>query len=163
MARLLGVQRALANNPNSFLINLQEQLSGEYNEILQLEEELWVMKSRVNWTIFGERNTSYFHLTTLARRSKNRITSILNDEGVWNHNVEEVKEIFIKYFEKLYQTDQVACTMIQNWDTNWCLRLSEVDANSLALMPSDNEIWEALKSMKPYKAPGSDGMHAGFF
>lgn len=53
MARLLGAQRALANSPNSFLINLQEQLSGEYNEILQLEEELWAMKSRVNWTIFG--------------------------------------------------------------------------------------------------------------
>ena len=90
MARLLGVQRALANNPNSFLINLQEQLSEEYNEILQLEEDLWVMKSRVNWTIFGERNTSYFHLTTLARRSKNKITSILNDKGVWVHNVEQV-------------------------------------------------------------------------
>lgn len=48
MARLLGAQRALANSPNNFLINLQEQLSGEYNEILQLEEELWAMKSRVN-------------------------------------------------------------------------------------------------------------------
>ena len=121
------------------------------------------MKSRVNWTIFGEINTAYFHMTTITRRSKNIITCILNDEGVWNHNVEEVKEIFMNYFEKLYRTDQVTCPMIQNWDTNSRLRLSEADANSLALMPSDNEIWEALKSMKPYKAPGSDGMHAGFF
>ena len=112
MARLLGVQRALANNPNSFLINLQEQLSGEYNEILQLEEELWVMKSRVNWTIFGERNTSYFHLTTLARRSKNRITSILNDEGVWIHNVEQVQEVFTNSFVKLYQIDQTTCPLV---------------------------------------------------
>ena len=88
-------------------------------------------------------------MSTITRRSKNRITSILNDERVWNHNVEEVKEIFIKYFEKLYQTDQVACPMVQNWDTNWCLRLSDAVANSLASMPSDNEIWEALKSMKP--------------
>ena len=60
MARLLGTQRALANNPNNFLINLQEQLSKEYNMLLQLEEELWAMKSRVNWTIFGERSTAYF-------------------------------------------------------------------------------------------------------
>ena len=52
MARLLGAQRALATNPNTFLINLQNQLTNEYNEILQLEEELWAMKSRVNWTIF---------------------------------------------------------------------------------------------------------------
>ena len=117
MARLLGTQRALANNPNNFLINLQEQLSKEYNMLLQLEEELWAMKSRVNWTIFGERSTAYFHMATITRRSKNRITSILNDEGVWKHNVEEVMEIFIKYFENFYQTDQIFCPMIQNWDT----------------------------------------------
>ena len=117
MARLLSTQRALANNPNNFLINLQDQLSEEYNVLLQLEEELWAMKSKVNWTIFGERNTTYFHMSTIIRRSKNRITSILNDEGVWDHNVEEVKEIFIKYFENLYETDQVAWPLVQNWDT----------------------------------------------
>ena len=163
MARLLGTQRALANNPNNFLINLQDQLSEKYNVLLQLEEELWAMKSKVNWTIFGERNTAYFHMSTIIRRSKNRITSILNDEGVWDHNVEEVKEIFIKYFENLYETDQVAWPLVQNWDTEWCLRLSNVDANSLASMLTDQEIWEAFKSIKPYKAPGSDSIHASFF
>ena len=30
-------------------------------------------------------------------------------------------------------------------------------------MPSDSEIWDTLRSMKPYKAPGSDGIHAGFY
>lgn len=86
------------------------------------------MKSRVNWTIFGERNTFYFHLTTLARRSKNRITSILNDEGVWTHNVEEAQEVFIKSFEKLYQTNQTACSLVQSWDSEWCIRLDEDEA-----------------------------------
>ena len=30
-------------------------------------------------------------------------------------------------------------------------------------IPSNEEIWGVLKSMKPYKAPGVDGLHAGFF
>ena len=30
-ARLLGIQKALANNPNAFLLNLQVQLSDEFN------------------------------------------------------------------------------------------------------------------------------------
>ena len=137
MSRLLGAQRALASNPNNFLINLQDQLSEEYNEILQLEEKLWAMKSRVNWTIFGERNTAYFHLTTLARRSKNRITSILNDEGVWVHNMEQVQEVFSKTFIKLYQTDQTACPWVQRWDTEWCMRLEAEEAIALGLMPSN--------------------------
>ena len=34
LARLLGAQRALAVCPNSFLINLQEQLTEEYNSII---------------------------------------------------------------------------------------------------------------------------------
>lgn len=34
---------------------------------------------------------------------------------------------------------------------------------SMDLMPFDKEIWDALRSMKPYEAPGSDGIHAGFY
>lgn len=30
-------------------------------------------------------------------------------------------------------------------------------------MPSNLEIHKALSSLKPYKAPGMDGLHAGFF
>ena len=43
------------------------------------------------------------------------------------------------------------------------MRLEAEEANALGLMRSNKEIWDALKSMKPYKAPGSDGMHAGFY
>lgn len=43
------------------------------------------------------------------------------------------------------------------------MRLEEEEASSVALMPFDKEIWDVLKSMKPYKAPGSDGIHAGFY
>ncbi|XP_075655268.1 uncharacterized protein LOC142625513 [Castanea sativa] len=140
LARLLGTQRALANNPNNFLINLQDLLSKEYNLILQLEEEIWAMKSRTNWTIFGERNTAYFHMSTMTRRSKNRITSIQNDEGEWVHNVEEVKEIFISNFKKLYQTDQTTYPLNQPWESDWCGKLSEEEAINMAHMPSDLEI-----------------------
>lgn len=102
-------------------------------------------------------------MTTLARRSKNKITSILNDEGVWIHNVEQVQEVFTKSFVKVYQTDQVVYPMVQRWDSEWCMRLKEEEANSMGLMPSDIKIWDAFKSMKSYKAPRSDGMHAGFY
>ena len=44
-----------------------------------------------------------------------------------------------------------------------CCRLSEHEAVELASIPSNAEIYEALKSLKLYKAPGPDGLHAGFF
>ena len=43
------------------------------------------------------------------------------------------------------------------------MRLDENEADSVGLMSSNKEIWDALRSMKPYKAPGSDRMHAGFY
>ena len=118
LARLLGTQRALAHWPNSFLINLQKQLSEEYNLILELEEELWAMKSRTNWIISGERNTTYFHVSALNRRSKNRITCVQNSEGEWCRNIEEVKEIFNSSFKKLYKSEQVYCPITPHWSSD---------------------------------------------
>ena len=33
----------------------------------------------------------------------------MNEEGVWVHDGEQVQEVFINSFVKLYQTDQSAC------------------------------------------------------
>lgn len=77
--------------------------------------------------------------------------------------MEQVQEVFTKSFVKVYQTDQVVYPMVQRWDSEWCMRLKEEEANSMGLMPSDIKIWDAFRSMKPYKAPRSDGMHAGFY
>nr|POE78307.1 hypothetical protein CFP56_64511 [Quercus suber] len=33
------------------------------------------------------------------------------------------------------------------------------EANSIAQCPYDEEIWGALKTMKPFKVPGTDGLH----
>ena len=111
MARLLRTQKALSNYSNSFMINLQSKLTDEYNLILQLEEELWAMKARTNWIIHGEHNTTYFHMSTLVRRSRNIISSILNENGEWVHNTEDVKGIFVNYFKKLYKKEQVCSSL----------------------------------------------------
>lgn len=163
MARLVGIQKAMANRPCTFLINLQNQLSDEYNNILHLEEKLWAMKARTNWIINGEQNTSYFHLSTIVRRSKNRITNIQNAHGEWVHNTGEVKRIFVEYFHKLYQFEQIYCPLSLDWNSDQCASLAEEEALALTQPPSDVEIWDALKSMKPFKAPGIDGIHSGFF
>lgn len=44
--------------------------------VLDQEQELWALKSRVNWIILGHRNMSFFHVSTLARRKRNIISCI---------------------------------------------------------------------------------------
>ena len=45
----------------------------------------------------------------------------------------------------------------------WHCEISGDEVSSLQAPVSDREIFEALKSLKPYKALNPDGIHAGFF
>ncbi|CAL9020979.1 unnamed protein product [Prunus brigantina] len=40
-------------------------------------------KSRLKWLQEGDRNTKFFHLTTIIRRRRNRIERLKDDKGVW--------------------------------------------------------------------------------
>ena len=71
MARLNGIQRAVASKPSNFLLNLEKDLVKELDMILSQEEELWALKSRVNWMIQGDRNTTFYHVSTMVRRKRN--------------------------------------------------------------------------------------------
>lgn len=84
LARLNGAQKALSNGPNHFLIQLEKSLIKEYSLIMQQEEEYWALKSRLNWAAYGDANTSYFHVSTLVKRHRNKIRSLKNSVGEWN-------------------------------------------------------------------------------
>nr|KYP63746.1 hypothetical protein KK1_018328 [Cajanus cajan]KYP63779.1 hypothetical protein KK1_018361 [Cajanus cajan] len=84
--RLNGIASRLLQEDNPFLINLQKELWSQYELLLIREELFWFQKSRCKWLEFGDRNTSYFHGTTVIRRRKNRIVKLQNEEGVWIEN-----------------------------------------------------------------------------
>ena len=121
------------------------------------------MKARSNWIVHGERNTSFFHLTTLIRRSFNKITCIENENGILTHDMEEVKSLFLDGFKSLYQTKMVSSSISYQVDMGWSVQIAQVDAEALNLPPSDLEISNALFTMKPFRALGPDGIHASFF
>lgn len=81
MARLSGIQQAVASKPSNFLLNLKKDLVKELDMILSQKEELWALQSRVNWMIQGDRNTSFYHVSTLVRRKRNQILAIKNVVG----------------------------------------------------------------------------------
>ena len=163
IARMLGAEKALARNPSQILIHLHNFLSEELEKILALEEELWCMKARMNWLIQGERNTTFFHISTLNRRSQNRIVRIQNADGLWEEDMDKVKEIFLEGFAKLYSSEQVSSPKTPSNIFVWGNWLSESKAVNLTLAPTNAEILFALNSMKAFKALGPNGLYAGFF
>lgn len=67
LARLAGVQKALQQHRPERLLLLEEQLRLELDEILCQEAVFWRQKSQVSWLQDGERNTRFFHTSTLIR------------------------------------------------------------------------------------------------
>lgn len=60
------------------------------------------MKARTNYLIAGERNTSYFHLSTIICRSANRISCVKMDNEEWIYDLDQTKQYFLEGFLKLY-------------------------------------------------------------
>lgn len=75
-AKLRGIQQAMGIHLDAFLVNLEGQIREEYLGVLNYEADFWATKSKYNWLIQGERNTTFFHTSTLVRRKRNRIACI---------------------------------------------------------------------------------------
>ena len=147
MARLYGAQKALANNPRPSLLMLENQLHKDLEVVLDQERDLWMLKSKLNWMIQGDRNTSFFHVSTLARRKRNHIASVKTEEGVWVTEEREVMDYFRKGFLNLYTTSQTEVQWTPHLFSHWQVRLSDEVSNSLAAMVTPEEIKDALWTM----------------
>ncbi|XP_028778309.1 uncharacterized protein LOC114734823 [Neltuma alba] len=133
MRRLEGIEKCKTQGRLNGLLRLEKRLWEEYNRVLLQEELIWYQKSRCKWLQWGDKNTRYFHATSIARRAKKNIMSLKDDNGVW---VQEKGQI-----------QQLACA----------------SHGTLTPEVSDVEIKNAAFAMGAFKAPGPDGLQPHFF
>ena len=112
LARLNGIQKALAENPSHSLVEMEKSLQTELNDILCQEEELWVKKSHINRLIEGDRNTAFHHMSTIVRRRRNRISRIKNDMGEWITSEGGVATFIGEGFSKMFSTTLVCSPIL---------------------------------------------------
>ena len=163
LARLGGAQKAIACHPSDDLLRLEKTLIEEHASIMLQEEEFWALKSRLNAATFGDRNTSFFHITTVVRRQKNKIRCLMDGNGEWIYDENKVKEHIQYEFTKLYTSGLSVAYLFSPVSNFSCCKLSDVEMMRVGREVSDEEIREALWSLKAFNAPGPDGLHAGFF
>ena len=153
----------MAISPNLFLVNLDKQFRGELNKGLNHEEELWAMKSRINWMIQGDWNTSFYHVSTLIRRKHNKILSIKDSQGEWIFEQSAVMDFVQNHFQNLFSSEMLFSSRLASFSYTDLPHLSNSDVHTLSLPVLDDEIKNALWSLKPFKSPGPNGIHAGFY
>ena len=95
----------MAERPLRFLITLEKHLQAELLNVMNQEEELWSLKSRVNWMVQGDRNTSFYHVSTLIRRKRNKILNLKDSQGEWINDLTAVMEHVRNSFAKLFSIE----------------------------------------------------------
>ena len=93
------VQGAEATQEN---LELEAALSLELDDRLAKESLKWHQKSREIWLKEGDRNSRFFHLTTLIRRRRNFISDIKQEDGSWISGREAIQEYFNTNYQSLY-------------------------------------------------------------
>ena len=163
MARLNGIQQSLISSPSTILVDLEKMLQWKLDLVLTQEDELQTLKFRINWMVFGDRNTSFYHLSTIVRRKRNWISTMKNNVGDWLYDKREVMNYIRKSFMELYTTSHSQASWNSKLSTRQQTMLTEEESGSLDGEVSDEEIKATLWSLKATKASRSDGFHVGFF
>jgi hypothetical protein len=162
MGRIGGIQRSLQSGRNrAGLKRLEQRLQWELNDILRKEELMWFQRSRAKWLMDGDRNTRYYHVKTVARRRKNNVIMLKDDNGQWIDDVTQLQNLSTDFYKKLFSDDQIS----RPW-TNIGIKYPVLDPEMLSKLAepvSIEEVRRAVFNMHPWKAPGPNGFPAGFY
>lgn len=131
------------------------------DDLWHQEELFWSQRSRLKCLEGGDKNTNFFHASTIQRRNRNRIHRIKNMEGEWVEGRDNIFKAIIDNFEEVYKSDR------PRRDDN-CLSvipsLVSQEMNDRLLKPvTETEIKAAAFSLGALKAPGPDGLNGLFY
>ncbi|XP_057428997.1 uncharacterized protein LOC130722320 [Lotus japonicus] len=161
LARMEGIQKKIVQNPNPFLMKLRKRLWTDYETILRSEELYWAQQAKINWLNLGDRNTKFFHQSTIARQQRNKVEALLNEEGEWTYDSVNLKRLIVNYFKSLFSTDQGLPYSLCS--SSSFPKLSGLESTEMMKLVTHGEVKKAFFSIGNLKSPGPDGFHAVFF
>ncbi|XP_028752651.1 uncharacterized protein LOC114712302 [Neltuma alba] len=81
LIRLEGIDKARQSNRSNGLQRLEKRIWEDYSKLAAQEELIWFQKSRSKWLKWGDKNTSFFHATTVMRKKRNSIEALQDSNG----------------------------------------------------------------------------------
>ena len=89
-------------------MNLERRLRQELDTILNQIDMLWFQKSRMLFIRDGDRNTSFYHTSTVIWRRFNRIEGLKLANNEWCYDANNVKRTIVEYFKALFSETESA-------------------------------------------------------
>eukprot|EP00253_Pinus_taeda_P032845 PITA_32845 len=138
----------------------EAKLQQNFHKACLAEEEYWRLNSRSLWLKFGDINSSFFHKQAQARKGRNSITEIKEENSVLK-DFASIKKAASDHFEKLYREEIGAeqndnlLDVVPNLITP---KMNQVLESKI----THKETKEALFAMDPDKASGPNGFTPRF-
>ena len=142
-------------------IRMRAEIEAEIDKVFEKEEHYWRQRSRVEWLKAGDRNSRFFHLSTIKRRHQNSILRLKNDLGDWLTEPRDIADNISSFFREVFLTSghrDMAEVL------NYVDPVIDDSANHHLMLPiTMEEIKEAAFSLGGSKAPGPDGFSGKFY
>ncbi|KAK8956535.1 hypothetical protein KSP39_PZI000202 [Platanthera zijinensis] len=120
----------------------------------------WRQQAKVRWLTEGDSNTAYFHSMASNRRRCNRINQVLDLNGELTEDPTTIEATFLHFFEQKWLHVNPS---LDGWPSLADKpTLSTVARHSLLRPVTEDDLWNAVKSMKPNRSPGADGITSSF-
>ena len=163
--RLGKAQRELEEVMTGPMDEASEEKRKEISELieflLELEEIHYMQRSRAGWLKHGDCNTGFFQAYASARRKKNMIKKLKDENGNILEGMDILKPHIKGYFNNLFTSevnfvDPAVINKVQTKVTD--------QMNDMLMAPyTADDVRKAVFSIGDLKAPGPDGLHAIFF
>ena len=161
--QLLQLQQKLLVSPNQELSDRHKRLLNKRERMLDFQRRYWSQRAKVKHIRLNATNSSYFHRIASAKRGRKIVKVLTTESGLIlsDHNLirNEFVDSFAKRFKSSYNHD-IPC------DDDLLVIDREISdqQNQMLTAPITNaNIKTALFSIGGDKAPGPDGMPAGFY
>ena len=138
---------------NRQLLKLEKKLQAELENTLNQEEIMWFQRSREGSIRTGERNTKFYHAATTARKYRKNVKPL---------RMRKVSgQIIDSNFQALFMSKTP-----NNSNSNTLNGFPTIKEEHLTMLQRDftrEEIKQVVFDMDPFKSPGNDGFHSGFY
>ncbi|KAL5575135.1 hypothetical protein UlMin_016834 [Ulmus minor] len=145
--------------------NWKEHLRLERNldALRYKEERYWKQRSKDLWLKCGDKNSKFFHQKASARKAKNSISGLMDQNGEWCEEEEGLVHIIESYFKSLFTSSSPSATNYNQVLDTIEPKITPQLNGQLERDFEAEDVRTAVFQMAPTKSPGADGMSAIFY
>lgn len=145
----------------------------DYNKIEEIEKELSyleqekcngaIIRSKCQWAIESDKNTSYFLGLEKQRQNFNSIKELKDDDGNTYSDTDSILNIEYKFYSKLYSKENIDIQAVEKILSYSKEKIEQTDRDECEEPLTKEEIKLSLSGMGKNKSPGNDGLTVEFY